>query len=128
MEEGEYRNIDAHEIKKGTFIILDNEPCKVVDIKWSAPGKHGHAKARITAIGLFTGKKKELVKPSGEKLQSPIIDKRQAQVISISDNKVQVMDLESYETIELDKNPDVEVKENQQITYWVVMGKKLITK
>jgi translation initiation factor 5A len=93
--------IPVKDVKEGRFILIDNVPCKVVDIETSAPGKHGSAKVRITAIGIFDGQKRTLLKPSSADVEAPVITKKRAQVVSISGNMAQLMDLESYETYEL---------------------------
>jgi len=93
--------IPVKDVKEGRFILIDNVPCKVVEIETSAPGKHGSAKVRITAIGIFDGQKRTLLKPSSADVEAPVIVKKRAQVVSITGNTVQLMDLESYETYEL---------------------------
>ncbi len=93
--------IPVKDVKEGRFILIDNVPCKVVDIETSAPGKHGSAKVRITAIGIFDGQKRTLLKPSSADVEAPVITKKRAQVVSVSGNMAQLMDLESYETYEL---------------------------
>ena len=93
--------IPIKDVKEGRFILIDNVPCKVVEIETSAPGKHGSAKVRITAIGIFDGQKRTLLKPSSADVEAPVIVKKRAQVVSITGNTVQLMDLESYETYEL---------------------------
>lgn len=94
--------VSMKEIKTGRFILIDNIPCKVVEIETSAPGKHGAAKMRITAVGVFDGQKRTLLKPSDADAEVPIIGKRKAQVVSVSENRVQLMDSETYETFEID--------------------------
>ena len=54
-----YFNKGAGAIKKGMYILIKDNPCKVVEVTTSKTGKHGHAKAHITAIDIFTGKKYE---------------------------------------------------------------------
>jgi len=93
--------IPIKDVKEGRFILIDNVPCKVVEIETSAPGKHGSAKVRITAIGIFDGQKRTLLKPSSADVEAPVIVKKRAQVVSITGNTAQLMDLESYETYEL---------------------------
>src|SRR2546422_1591508 len=88
------------ELKIGQYVIIDGEPCRIVDFEKSKPGKHGSAKARITAISVFTGQKKTLLSPVDGRTEVPMIDKRTAQIISISGNNVQMMDMESYATFE----------------------------
>src|SRR6266704_3815353 len=79
------------ELKIGQYVIIDGEPCRIVEFEKSKPGKHGSAKARITAISIFTGQKKTLLSPVDGRTEVPMIDKRTAQIISISENVVQMM-------------------------------------
>ena len=95
------RPTDANSIKRGSYILADEEPCQVLDLSHSKTGKHGHAKIRMEVIGLFDKKKRSLVMPSTNKVQVPIIDKRNAQVITIEGEEMSVMDKESYETISI---------------------------
>ncbi|MCL5008511.1 MAG: translation initiation factor IF-5A [Candidatus Marsarchaeota archaeon] len=89
------------DIKPGRFILIDGIACRVVSVDTSKPGKHGAAKMRITAIGIFDGTKRTLLSPSTGDAQIPVIGKTKAQVVSISDNTVQLMNLETYETYEV---------------------------
>ncbi len=89
------------DIRTGRFILIDGIPCRVVEIETSAPGKHGAAKMRITAVGVFDGAKRTLLKPSDADSEIPIIAKKKAQVVSLSENRVQLMDSESFETFEV---------------------------
>ncbi len=89
------------DIKTGRYILIEGVPCRIVEIEMSAPGKHGAAKMRITAVGIFDGHKKTLLKPSSADAEVPIIAKKKAQVVSITGSIVQLMDLETYETYEL---------------------------
>jgi len=123
---GEVKPVDVHSIKAGRYIVMEGVPCIVKDIKMSAPGKHGHAKFRIESVGLFDGKKRVEVKSGHTRCEVPVIEKKPAQVLSISGDRVQVMDMETYETLEIDMPKDEEVakkvKEGAEITIWDVMG------
>ena len=66
------------EVKPGRYILIDGIPCRVVDMEFSAPGKHGAAKVRVTAIGLFDGSKRTLLKPSNADIEVPVITKKKA--------------------------------------------------
>jgi translation initiation factor 5A len=118
----------VHDVRVGKYIVIDNVPCKVVDVNRSAPGKHGHAKFRITAISLFDDKKKVLVMSGGGKMEVPHVDKRTAQILSISDSTANAMDMESYETFDIEVPEELKesLKEGDQFMYWIVMGKKLL--
>ena len=86
-------------LRVNRYVIVDDEPCKIVSISTSKPGKHGESKARIEAIGVFDGQKRSIVHPVKHKVHVPMIDKRTAQVLAlIGDSAVQLMDLETYET------------------------------
>ncbi|MDE1810859.1 MAG: translation initiation factor IF-5A [Candidatus Micrarchaeota archaeon] len=106
------------EIKVGRYILIDGIPCKVVDIETSSPGKHGSAKMRVTAIGVFDGQKKTLLKPADADAEVPVIKKTKAQVVSVTGSTVQLMDSETFEVFELPiteefvgkLNPGVEVE------------------
>ncbi len=93
--------ISMKDLKPGRFVMIDGVPCKVVSVDTSAPGKHGAAKMRVTAIGIFDGSKKTLLKPSDADAEAPVINKLRAQVVSVTENIAQLMDLETYETYEL---------------------------
>jgi len=92
---------EVGKLKEGRFIIIDDEPCRIVGFSTSAPGKHGHAKAKIDAIGLFDSQKRSMVRPTSAKIEVPIIERGSAQVLAIVVNNAQLMDLATYETFEL---------------------------
>jgi len=121
---------EVRELKENRYIIIDDEPCKIVSITTSKPGKHGEAKARIEAIGIFDNQKRSVVYPVRHKVAIPIIDKRTAQVISVMGNKAQLMDLETYETFEIEVPEELKdkIKEGNEVEYLQAMGKRKITR
>ncbi len=119
------------DLKPGNFIIIDNEPCKIVEMSKAKTGKHGSAKAHVVAIGLFSNSKKTLVAPVDQQVEVPIIEKRVGQIIADTGEHFQLMDLETYETFEVEKTMvDEKIREKLQpgteVEYWVVMGKRMI--
>jgi len=121
---------EIRNLKVNRYIIIDDEPCKIVSISTSKPGKHGEAKARIEAIGIFDRQKKSIVKPVKHKVHVPIIDKRTAQVLSLMGDIVQLMDLETYETFEM-PIPDEykgQLESGKEIQYLTALGRKKITR
>jgi translation initiation factor 5A len=121
--------INATEARVGTNILVDGRPCVVKKIDISKTGKHGHAKVRCEAVGIIDGNKKIFVVPGHDKLEVPMVDKRKAQVLSIGDSTVSLMDLESFETIDVDA-PAPEIKstlvEGENAEYWDIEGQKII--
>ena len=121
--------INATEAKVGTNIILDNQSFTIRKIDISKTGKHGHAKCRVEAVGIISGQKKVFVVPGHEKFEVPSVDKRTAQILSKADKKASIMDLETFETLEIEC-PDKEVfnslEENGNCEYWDIEGEKII--
>lgn len=118
------------ELKKGSYIVIDGEPCRIVEITRAKTGKHGSAKAHVVAIGVFSGQKKTLVAPVDTRVEVPVIEKRLGQVIADLGDSIQVMDLETYDTLEMEK-PDDENLRNRlqpgvQVEYWLIMGRPKI--
>lgn len=97
MDDVEVLREPLKKLKVGRYIVIDNIPCKIMNIDASAPGKHGHAKMRITGIGIFNNQKKTLLKSGHDDAEVPIVKKKRAQVVSISGNNAQLMDLDTYE-------------------------------
>ena len=115
-------------LQKGSSIILEGTACRVVDIQVSRPGKHGHAKVRLTAVGIVDDKKRIVVMPGHDSVDVPIIEKKSAQVLSIQGNTANVMDSESYETFDLRIPEELkdEVAEGVNVMYWVILNDKVM--
>ena len=93
--------VELKTVKVGKYIVLDGEASKVTSLTTSSPGKHGAAKARLEAVGIFDGQKRSLVKPVDTKVEVPILDKRIGQILAVMGDQVQIMDLETFEIFEL---------------------------
>ena len=119
--------INATEAKSGTTIILEGDAYSVKKNDVSKTGKHGASKCIIEAIGIINGQKKILAVPGHERFEVPMIDKRKGQVLSIGE-KASVMDLESFETLDMDVPEELkeEIISGSTIEYWDVEGKKII--
>ncbi|MFH1399322.1 MAG: translation initiation factor IF-5A [Candidatus Woesearchaeota archaeon] len=122
------KTVGVNTIKKGNYIVMDGSACTVIDIQVSRPGKHGHAKVRLSAVGILDDKKRVAVMPGHDKVDVPLIDKRTAQVLSVQGDKATVMDAENYETFELDIPEELktQVVEGVQVLYWCIMGQNVM--
>lgn len=120
--------ITANNVQKGNFIILDGAACRVVDVEISKPGKHGHSKVRVSAVGLVDDKKRIAVMPGHDNVEVPIIEKRTAQVLSVQSGKANVMDSETYETFDLNIPEEFkgQVVEGSSVLYWTILNEKVI--
>ena len=123
---------DLGSLKIGSYILLPvgdqatGEPCRIVEYDTSKPGKHGAAKARIVGVGVFDDQKRPHVGPVSMQVHVPLIDKRSAQVISIIGETLQIMDSETFETIDVtlvDDEVKGKIENGQNVEYWNVMGR-----
>jgi len=123
---------EAKTLKPGSYFLIEGEPCRVVSIEKSKPGKHGAAKANIVAIGFFDNRKRNVIMPADRMVDVPLIDKRSATVITDMGESYSLMDSETYETYEVPKPADEEIASkidlNVAVEVWDVMGQKVITR
>lgn len=124
----EVKLVSIGSLKKGDTLLIDGAPCRVTTIQVSRPGKHGHAKVNLMAVGVIDGKKRNVVMPGHDKIEVPIIEKKTAQVLSISNNKANVMDMDTYETFDMEIPEEMkgEVVEGCQVLYWALAGQKVM--
>ena len=124
----EKKLVSVGSLKKGDTIIIDGQACKVTDTATSRPGKHGHAKVNMMAVGLLDGKKRNLIIPGHDKVEAPIIEKKTAQELSVSGNTANVMDADTYETLDLDIPEELkaDIEEGRNVLYWTLMGTKVM--
>ena len=118
----------ASSMKEGSNIVIDGAACRVVSLQISRPGKHGHAKIRLEAVGLIDEKKRVIVMPGHDNVEVPIIEKKSAQVLSIANNVANVMDSETYETFDLVVPEELrgQITEGSNILYWQILGDKVM--
>ncbi len=130
MDEYAYEKklVTVGSLKKGDTITIDNAPCKITDLATSRPGKHGHAKVNLTAVGIIDGRKRNIVMPGHDKVETPIIEKKSAQILSVSGNTAHVMDMGTYETFEMEVPEELhgQAKEGVEVLYWTIMGSKVM--
>ncbi len=126
---------DLGSLKIGSYILLPvsdqptGEPCRISEYDTSKPGKHGSAKARIVGVGVFDNQKRPHVGPVSMQIHVPLIDKRTGQVISMSGDITQIMDSETFETIDvtmIDDEIKGKIENSQNVEYWKVMGRTKI--
>jgi len=135
------RRTEIQKLKTGNFIMVDEEPCVIKSTERSKSGKHGHAKVRVSCIGMFDNNKRSLTFPSGQMVEVPEIIKGNAQINYIEDTLINIMDLESYESVDIEwpKDEDLIKKlkdiqadpskmSSSQVEYWQLAGKMLINR
>ena len=118
------------DLKPGKYVLIDGEPCRIVGVEVSSPGKHGAAKMRVTAIGIFDGAKRTLLKPSDAEIEVPIIERKSGQLVTLSGETAQVMDLQTFETFELPIPEELraDAAPGKEVEYMETMGKRVIVR
>ena len=121
---------EIRELKPNRYVLIEEEPCRILSIQTSKPGKHGEAKARLEVVGLFDDQKRSIVHPVTHKVRVPMIDRKKAQVLSMHGPQAQLMDLSSYETFELPIPEEFtgQVEPGGEIWYIEAMGRRKITR
>ncbi|MFT4302982.1 MAG: translation initiation factor IF-5A [Candidatus Woesearchaeota archaeon] len=126
MAETKFASIGT--LQKGSYIVIDGVACKVVSTATSRPGKHGHAKVNLMAVGILDDKKRNLTLPGHDNVEVPVIEKRSAQVLSINGKHANIMDSETFETFDLEIPEELvaEVKEGVEILYWEILSSRVM--
>lgn len=122
----EINYVEARSLKVNRYVLIDGEACKIIAIDHSKPGKHGEAKYRIEGMGIFDNRRRSFIVPASHKVEVPIVDKNTAQVLSVTKDTVQLMDLKTYEVFEVSKPTDMEIKPNTEVNYIDAVGKRKI--
>ena len=108
MAEAEKKFSNAGSLKEGSYVLIDGFPSQVKSVEKSKPGKHGAAKVRVTATGIFDTQKRNLMKPTDANVEIPIIEKRSGQVVAVMGELLQIMDMEDYVTFDIPKPKDIQ--------------------
>jgi translation initiation factor 5A len=135
------RRTEIQKLKTGQYIMVDEEPCIIKSTERSKSGKHGHAKVRVVCVGMFDNNKRSLTIPSGHMVEVPEINKGNAQINFIEDTSINIMNLETYESFDVDWPQDDDLKNKlkelqtdpnkisaTQVEYWQLAGRTLINR
>ena len=117
---------EAGKVREGSYVIIEGDPCEVRSVSKSSPGKHGSAKAKIKAKGVFDGKNRHITKPVDSNMMSPSVERKTGQVVSKEGDTAQVMDMDTYETEEMQLPDDLDASEGDEIEFQVFDDRKLV--
>merc|ERR1712166_1696368 len=124
----------AGDLRKGSHVMIKGHPTKVAEITTSKTGKHGHAKAHIVAIDIFTGKKYEDLCPCSHNMEIPFVKRNELQclVADAETGEVSLL-LESGETkddlnlpdrVKIGEPTDEDKKVSEELVAAVEKGEK----
>ncbi len=125
---GETKQESVGHLQKGSYVVLEGAACKVTELQVSRPGKHGHAKIRVTGVGLLDDKKRVIVMPGHDNIDVPIIEKKTAQVLSITGSTANVMELATFETFDMAIPEELKAEciEGCTILYWEILDQRVM--
>jgi len=89
------------------IVILKDCPCKILEVTTSKTGKHGHAKANITGVDIFTGKKVNDSSPTSHNLTAPFVTTTNLTLTDVTDDGYAVLMDENGDIREDIKLPDI---------------------
>jgi translation initiation factor 5A len=116
--------VEVRTLKVGKYVMIDREPCRIVSYTTSQPGKHGSAKARVEALGIFDSQRRSFILPVDAKIETPVVERKSGQLLALMGNLIQIMDLRDYSTFEME-NPDMAgLVEGVEIEYTEFEGKR----
>ena len=116
----------VRDLQEGSYVMMDDTPCEINGYSTAKPGKHGSAKARIEGKGVFDDQKRSLSQPVDAKVWVPIIERKQGQVVSVTGEDAQVMDLDTYETFTMRVPEDESFESDQDIEYLEYEGQRKV--
>ena len=125
---GEVKRKGAGSFQIGNYVVIDGAACTVTSIQISKPGKHGHSKVRMDAVGMIDGKKRQIVVPGHDELDVPVIEKKNAQVLSVEGDSANVMDSETYETFDLVIPEELkgQITPETVVVYWIILNDRIL--
>ncbi|XP_077980448.1 eukaryotic translation initiation factor 5A-1-like [Glandiceps talaboti] len=79
-------------LRKGGYVMINDRPCKIVEISTAKPGKHGHAKVRLIGLDIFTKHKYETISPSTHNKDVPHVTRKDFQVLGVGSRFMSLLD------------------------------------
>jgi translation initiation factor 5A len=80
---------------------------------------------------VFDGVRRSLVSPVDSNVETPLIDKRNGQIIALTDNNLQIMDLETFEVFDtnaVDDDAKPKIQQGVEVEYWKVLGRTKVVR
>jgi len=109
----------ASELKKGSYFIHGNEPVRVIRKEVVVYGTHSHSKLKIFIQGLTEKGERNINLHHTDKVEIVEIIRKTGQVISKTNENIQIMDNVSYETLDGTASNELhnELNDGDQVTF-----------
>ena len=96
-------NYSANQFKNGLKVMLDGDPCSMLDVEFVKPGK-GQAFTRVKMRNLITGRVWERTFKSNESIESADVMDTDLEYLYTDGEMWHFMDTNSFEQVAADKN------------------------
>ena len=119
----------ATDLKKGSAFEYKGEVLKVTRKEVIAVGTHSHTKLKLYVRPLFGGGEKNMVLAHNDKVEIVEAGKKTATLVAkLPNNKVQIMDMHSYETLDADVDEELisELNEGDNVIFVDYKGRVLV--
>ena len=109
----------ASELENGNYFIYNGEPVRVLRKEVIVVGTHSHSKLKFYIQGLNEKSERSVNFHHTDKVEIVDIIRKLGQIISKANNKIQVMDMVSYETFDANAPSDLlqELNEGDNVTF-----------
>ncbi len=109
--------IDLKKLKKGKYIIHENEACVIKDVKTLTSKNNPVIKLELE--GLFSGKHYNSHILTGQNIQEANLTRKCGTIISKKNNKIEIMDIQTFETFDVNIDPELleKAQEGDNVTY-----------
>ena len=104
--------VEAKEIKRGSYAIISDKPCIIIERIATKPGKCGMPKFYFTGIDIHTSKKCEEVKPQKSTMKIFFTELKEYRLINLSNN-----DNNGFGIVMLENGNTKQCKFNTRILY-----------
>lgn len=85
--------VEAGRLKPGSLVMMkETFPCKVTAMSTAKPGKHGSAKAMVTAKDIFTDKQYDETFGTGDNIPAPVTKTLEYELLSLEGDQCCLMD------------------------------------
>lgn len=120
----------ATDLERGKFFEHKGELLQVTARNLVTCGTHSHTKLVFTVCNIMGKQEKKITLAHNDRVDMVDITKKKATIISISGNDVQIMDIQSYETLDAKVNSSIlsSLVEGEEITYINYKGIQILEK
>ena len=114
----------ASDLKKGDYFKHNNEMLRIIRKEVVVYGTHSHSKLKLFVQSLDKKGEKSINMHHTDKVEILDIIRKAAQVLSKTQDKVQIMDNVSFETLDADAPEELfnEINEGDEVTFISLEG------